>query len=261
MSAIAYRHQHAVRESYNPIAEFIRGLDVALVLGLALVAFEFLSFEMSRYGLNGLLSGANFAGFGWATILAVAFCCIDFAGLLRFFMAKNGQSEPAESWYWMGAWLLGATLHALLAWWATSLILVNFNSGSSGNVSTGLIAVLPVSIAVLVWIARILFIGAFTFAGRQEHNKVSVRPVRSSSSSIGTKKALPTLSSELEQRGLRLIVTDQPVYQYQEKPPVKVGSSKLVDEPTILFQDFDQAMDFPEDDPYRSIAQPVWLGS
>lgn len=141
-----------------------RTSDAGLLLAIALVAFELFSFDTARFALADLLGDVSIAGLRWATVLAVAFCSIDFAGLIRFFMLENGDGERAEAWYWMGAWLLGAMMHALLAWWAVSLILVDGGDGGIVDLSR-LIPILPVFIALLVWLMRILFVGAFALLG------------------------------------------------------------------------------------------------
>ncbi len=102
----------------------------------------------------------------WATILAIAFCAIDFAGLLRFFLPEDEYGEPPrELWYLMGAWLLGATMNALMTWWAVSLTLLNHDLGNEILSRQQLVEIVPAFVAVLVWLTRILFIGAFTVAG------------------------------------------------------------------------------------------------
>jgi hypothetical protein len=107
----------------------------------------------------------RFLGLQWASILAIAFCSIDFAGLARLFTPEKGADEPKEVWYLMGAWFLGATMNAVMTWWAVSLTLLNHDFGNEVLGRETLLSVVPVFVAVLVWLTRILFIGAFTVAG------------------------------------------------------------------------------------------------
>jgi hypothetical protein len=65
----------------------------------------------------------------------------------------------------MGAWLLGATMNAMMTWWAISLTLLNHNFGNEVLSREQLLYSVPIFVAVLVWLTRILFIGAFTVAG------------------------------------------------------------------------------------------------
>ncbi len=138
---------------------------VGAILVVALLAFEIFNFDTTRYALNSLLGDVSFFNLGWAGILALAFCSIDFAGLVRLFTPEKGLDEPKEVWYLMGAWLLGATMNAVMTWWAVSLTLLNHQLGNAVLSREELIAYVPIFVAVLVWLTRILFIGAFTVAG------------------------------------------------------------------------------------------------
>lgn len=139
---------------------------IGVILMVALFAFEIFNFDTTRYALTNLLGPVRFAGLGWATILAVAFCAIDFAGLVRLFTPEGESGEqPKEVWYLTGAWLLGATMNALMTWWAVSLTLLNHEFGNEVLSRGQLLQVVPIFVAVLVWLTRILFIGALTMAG------------------------------------------------------------------------------------------------
>jgi len=139
-------------------------LDAGLLLALALFAFEIFSFSATSYALSDLLGDISFVGVRWATILAIAFCAIDTAGLLRFFSLGQGKRAVTEAWYLMGAWLLGATMSALMAWWAVSVTLLNHPPGNSFLGQLPLQGYLPFLVAILIWLTRLLFIGAFGLA-------------------------------------------------------------------------------------------------
>jgi hypothetical protein len=138
---------------------------VGLLLILALIAFEIFNFDTTRFALFSFLGDASFILFRWATILAVAFCAIDFAGLAYLFSPDRKKEESQEAWYLMGAWLLGATMNALMTWWTVSLILLDRDFGNELIGRSHLLHFVPILVAVLVWITRILFIGAFSVAG------------------------------------------------------------------------------------------------
>jgi len=141
-------------------------LVIGLLFLVALFAFELFNFDTTQYALANLLGDVAFAGLRWATVLAIAFCAIDFAGLLRFFLPEDEDGEPpTELWYLMGAWLLVATMNALMTWWAVSLTLLNHDLGNEILSRQQLLEIVPAFVAVLVWLTRILFIGAFTVAG------------------------------------------------------------------------------------------------
>ena len=103
---------------------------IGFLLVIALIAFEIFNFDTTRYALQNLLGDVNFWGLRWATILAIAFCSIDFAGLARLFTPERGSEEPKAVWYLMGAWLMGATMNALMTWWAVSLTLLTHEFGN-----------------------------------------------------------------------------------------------------------------------------------
>lgn len=145
-----------------------RGLIFGLILVMALAAFEIFNFSTTDYALTDLLGNLEFAGLRWATILAIAFCGIDFAGLARLFTPEKGiGGHSTETWYLIGAWFLGATMNAMMTWWAVSLAMLS-SSHQVGNEILGreqLLAYVPVFVAALVWITRILIIGTFSVAG------------------------------------------------------------------------------------------------
>ncbi|MCB8966501.1 MAG: hypothetical protein H6660_06355 [Ardenticatenaceae bacterium] len=140
-------------------------MALGLILLVALIAFEMFNFDTTRFALASLLGDVRFVGVSWAGILAVAFCAIDFAGLVRFFMPDEGTGRQTEYWYLTGAWLLGATMNAIMTWWAVSLTLLNHDLGNEILSRAQLLEIVPIFVAALVWLTRILFIGAFTVAG------------------------------------------------------------------------------------------------
>ena len=140
---------------------------LGMILILALLAFEMFNFDTTRYALESLLGDIRFAGIAWATILAIAFCAIDFAGLGRLFTPEKGLDEPKEIWYLTGAWLLGATMNAVMTWWAVSTVLLGHELGNEILSREQLLRIVPVFVAILVWLTRILFIGALTMAGER----------------------------------------------------------------------------------------------
>jgi hypothetical protein len=135
-----------------------------LMIG-ALFAFESFNYGTTEFALYDLLGDLRFAGIAWSTILALAFCGMDIAGIVRLFTADHRQVKSLETWYLFAAWLLAATMNAALTWWAVSLALIG-HSGL-GNEVLGrdtLIGTVPVFVAILVWLLRILIIGSFSLA-------------------------------------------------------------------------------------------------
>lgn len=159
-----------------PITAFSTQHLIGLLLLIALLAFELFNFDTTKYALTDFFGDTNFAGLRWAAILAVAFCAIDFAGLVRFFTPEREKETPVEIWYLMGAWMLGATLNALMTWWAITLTLLNHDLGNEVLSREELLRYAPLFVAALVWLTRVLFIGAFSVIGGQIFDFGSVRP-------------------------------------------------------------------------------------
>ncbi len=143
-----------------------RGAAFGIIIIAALVAFEIFNYSTTDFALGDLLGPLRFAGVRWATILSLAFCGIDFAGIARLFTPEQGASEPNEVWYLFGAWLLAATMNAILTWWGVSMAILNHPMQSSAVVDPGtLMKIVPIFVAVMVWLIRILIIGSMSYAG------------------------------------------------------------------------------------------------
>ena len=143
-----------------------RGLFFGVLIITALLAFEIFNYSTTDFALQDLLGNLKFAGVTWATILAVAFCGIDFAGIARLFTPEEGTKEPNEVWYLFGAWMLAATMNAMLTWWGVSIAILNHQTlGSAVVARQTLLHVVPIFVAVMVWLIRVLIIGTFSVAG------------------------------------------------------------------------------------------------
>jgi hypothetical protein len=143
-----------------------RGTIFGLILAGALVAFELFNFSTTEFALKDLLGELSSGALPWATILALAFCGIDFAGLARLLTTQKAARARLEGWYLLGAWALGATMNATLTWWAVSLAMLRHDG--LGNEVLGresLLLGVPVFVALLVWLIRVLIIGTFSLAG------------------------------------------------------------------------------------------------
>mgnify|MGYP000518932020 CR=1 FL=1 len=153
-------------QSFIPRFQLRRGLVFGAIIVSALLAFEFFNYSTTEFALKDLLGELEFIGIRWATILAVAFCGIDFAGIARLFTPEEGDDEPSEVWYLFAAWLLAATMNAMLTWWGVSIALLNHASLGNAVVSQEtLLRVVPVFVAIMVWLIRVLIIGTFSVAG------------------------------------------------------------------------------------------------
>lgn len=143
-----------------------RGLAFGTIIIAALLAFEIFNYSTTDFALSDLLGELEFAGIRWATILAIAFCGIDFAGIARLFTPEDGADEPTEIWYLFGAWLLAATMNAMLTWWGVSIAILQHETlGNAVVARETLLRVVPIFVAVMVWLIRVLIIGTFSLAG------------------------------------------------------------------------------------------------
>ncbi len=163
--------------------DFIRhkagAIIVILVMGL--IAFELFNFDTTRFALNALMANQRLWGVEWALVLALAFGSIDFAGLARILTpAATWAEEPREVWLLTGAWLLGATMNAVMTWYAMALLLASSPAvvgvGSWGQ--TAVTNAAPVFIAVMVWLTRVLLIGSMALALERAAEAVPPQPKR-----------------------------------------------------------------------------------
>lgn len=158
-------------------------VNAGMVLGgitvVALVSFEMFNYSTTDFALRDLLGGLKFAGIPWSTILAIAFCGIDFAGIARLFCNDGSTVEPKETWYLFGAWFLAATMNAMLTWWGVSMAVVSHDVKSTAVMDANLLVkVVPIFVALMVWVIRILIIGTISTAGSR---MFTTRPRRSTS--------------------------------------------------------------------------------
>lgn len=146
-----------------------RGSLFGIILLVALLAFEVFNYSTTDFALTDLLGkDLTFVGLRWATILSVAFCGIDFAGIARLFTPEQGRDEPAEVWYLFGAWILAAAMNAGLTWWGVAIAVGNHTTlGSSIIGQQALTNIVPIFVAIMVWIIRLLLIGTFAMAGER----------------------------------------------------------------------------------------------
>ena len=153
-----------------------RGMAWGAIIIAALVAFEMFNYSTTQFALNDVLGNLTFAGIRWATILALAFCGIDFAGIARLFTPEQGRAEPAEVWYLFGAWILAAAMNATLTWWGVAVAIASHPNLSSEVISTAtLTKVVPVFVAIMVLLIRVLIIGTFSAQGGKLFSQSNTR--------------------------------------------------------------------------------------
>jgi hypothetical protein len=137
-----------------------------LIIVVALMFFEIFNYSTTHFALKDLLGEQKFIGIPWATFLSIAFCMVDFAGISQMFTPEQGSEEPREIWYLFGAWMLAATMNAALTWWGVSMAIVNHSIASSAFIDPAkIIKVVPIFVAILVWVIRVLVIGSISSVG------------------------------------------------------------------------------------------------
>lgn len=149
-----------------PRIRFNAIFSLGLLIILALVSFELFNYTTTEYALTDLIGDFNFLGLRWATMLSIAFCGMDFAGIARLFITGKDNEEPKEVWYLFGAWILTASINAILTWWGISIAILSHPVKSSAVLdATTMIKVVPVFVAIMIWVIRVLIIGTISTAG------------------------------------------------------------------------------------------------
>jgi hypothetical protein len=143
-----------------------RATTFGLIMLGALVAFEVFNYGTTEFALRDLMGDLTFGPLSWSTVLAMAFCGMDFAGIARLLSPERGPRSASESWYLLGAWAVAAAMNGMLTWWAVSLAVVSHTGLGNEIVSRQeLIRNVPIFVALLVLLVRVLVIGSFALSG------------------------------------------------------------------------------------------------
>jgi hypothetical protein len=141
---------------------------VPITLTLGLVAFEVFNFSTTEFALTDILGSSAILGIRWASILSIAFCAIDFAGIARIFTPEQGMDEPIEVWFLFGAWLLAAMMNATLTWWGVAVSVTNHVPEGTRVVGQHTMQnIVPAFVAVMVFIIRVLLVSVASFTGER----------------------------------------------------------------------------------------------
>jgi len=151
-----------------------------LIIIAALAAFEIFNFSTTDFALRDMLGDQGIGAFGWSTILSLAFCGMDFAGIARLLAARPDDSvNERDGWYLMGAWVLAAAMNAGLTWWGVSVAVFNHPVENALIIDPmTFVRAVPVVVAVMVWVIRILIIGSLVSSLNRSldgHNPVRAR--------------------------------------------------------------------------------------
>jgi len=202
-----------------------RGLLFGALIIMALLAFEIFNYSTTDFALTDLLGDLSFLSVHWATILAVAFCGIDFAGIARLFTPANGGESQNEVWYLFGAWMLAATMNALLTWWGVSIAILNHETLGNAIVDRGtLLRVVPIFVAIMVWLIRVLIIGSFSVAG----DRLFLQSTTRISAPLARNRAVRTLENDRLPSTARGAMTPASAGQRSFRPAPKVNDTSEV---------------------------------
>lgn len=210
-----------------------RGQLFGYILLGALLSFEVFNFGTTDFALQDLLGDLRFLGMRWATVLSIAFCGIDFAGIARLFTPEQGSDEPAEVWYLFGAWLLAAAMNAMLTWWGVSVAMLQHPAVGSAVLSrVTLMKAVPIFVAFMVWLTRVLIIGAFSIAGERIFSMADKPKVRTNTYQKPQKQTQRPFNQPrtATQTSFRSAPKTQSSYSYQQ--PQQRSEPALPLEPT-----------------------------
>jgi len=143
-----------------------KGILYVFIFILALVAFEAFNFSTTEFALSDVLGDLRFMGVRWATLLSIAFCGIDFAGIARLFAPRTECENQQSTWFMFGAWILAGTMNTILTWWGVVMAMQTHAVLSTGLLNGSLVGkAIPIFIALMVWVIRILLIGTLSKKG------------------------------------------------------------------------------------------------
>jgi hypothetical protein len=199
-----------------------RGLIFGVIILFALLAFEIFNYSSTLFALTDILGTLSFGPLRWASILAFAFCAIDFAGIARIFTPEQGSNEPAEVWYLFAAWFLAAAFNASLTWWGVSVAILQHNAMGGVLVGTAAMTkIVPVFVAAMVLLIRVLLINTFSIAGDRIFSMADQRASRYQNQPTFRNTSLETLRTP-----------SQSFPRPAPKPTPAASSRPLYNEPT-----------------------------
>jgi hypothetical protein len=146
-----------------------------LVMLAALIALETFSFSTTEFALGNMLGDMGMGFLRWSTILSLAFCGMDLAGIARLLNSdEQADRKDSGSWFLLGAWVLAAAMNAGLTWWGVSVTLYNQPADSILVLDPiTFVTAIPVLVSLGVWLIRILIIGSlvYSFASKPKTKK------------------------------------------------------------------------------------------
>lgn len=145
-----------------------------IVFGLG--AFDIFNFATTQDALRSFLGDAKLLIVPIATALAIAFCAVDLGGLASIFTKEKGLGEPWYVWMLGAGWLVASMANAFLTYWAVLMGMTSAPALTNPKFSAeAVLNVVPVMLAITVWLIRLLIIGSMIVAGN--HHRPVARPM------------------------------------------------------------------------------------
>ena len=172
------------------------GLSILIIVS-ALLAFEIFNFSSTDFALQDIFGDQGIGQMSWSTILALAFCGMDFAGIARL-LAPHPRGDKSDSggWFLLGAWVLAGAMNTGLTWWGISVAVYNQPVDNALLMDPmTFITVVPVLVALMVWAIRILIIGAMVTSFAESPHSGQGTAMRAQEKSFGFKPGHQPLPS------------------------------------------------------------------
>jgi len=170
------------------VSRRIQSLSVwMLVLIASLGAFEYFSFSTTSFALQDMMGMSGSGPISWSVILSLAFCAVDLMGIT--FLLRNAPEAETNSrrgWYILGSWMVAAAMNTGLTWWGVSVAVYNTPVENALIIDPMVfVKAVPVIVAVMVWVIRVLIIGALVSSFEKQSQPEKKKPVKTGNQSFG----------------------------------------------------------------------------
>ena len=185
-----HKMQHFSEWFFSSLRKRSQTYTIAVIVS-ALIAFEFFSFSSTDFALQDILGDQGIGFVRWSTILALAFCGLDFAGITRL-LAINPKNQHSETggWLLLAAWVLAAAMNTALTWWGISVVIYNQPVENALIMDPMFyVTVIPVVVAVVIWCIRILIIGTLVTSLKPQPERTQKAPDGKRVASLGFKSS------------------------------------------------------------------------
>jgi len=153
------RFSRLTNQLFKNVRKHSNSLYVGVIV-LALAALEIFNFNTTDFALRDILGNQGDGLLTWSMILSLALCGMDIAGIAKILASPKEEPGNTSSWYLLGAWVLAAAMNAGLTWWGISVAIYNQPAHAVMIIDPmTYVTVVPVLVAVMVWVIRVLIIG------------------------------------------------------------------------------------------------------